>query len=96
MTRAELVKTLLKQHPALDAATMQKAVRTVMECMVQALEDDDRVEIRGFGAFSLHYRQPRQGRNPKTGQRLPISGGSIPHFKPGKALRERVAKCYQQ
>ena len=58
--------------------------------MANSLETGDRIEIRGFGSFSLHYRAPRIGRNPKTGESVELEGKYVPHFKPGKELRERV------
>ena len=58
--------------------------------MVSSLHIGDRIEIRGFGSFSLHYRAPRVGRNPKTGDKVELTGKYVPHFKPGKELRERV------
>ena len=60
--------------------------------MSDALSSGDRIEIRGFGSFSLHYREPRLGRNPKTGDSVDLNGKYVPHFKPGKELRERVNK----
>ncbi len=65
-----------------------------MEQMSQALASGERIEIRGFGSFSLHYRPPRLGRNPKTGDSVALSGKYVPHFKPGKELRERVDKVH--
>ena len=58
--------------------------------MSQTLEKGERIEIRGFGSFSLHYRQPRIGRNPKTGEKVDLDAKHVPHFKAGKELRERV------
>ena len=58
--------------------------------MSDALAQGERIEIRGFGSFSLHFRPPRQGRNPKTGETVALAGKYVPHFKPGKDLRERV------
>ena len=58
--------------------------------IIESLQEGDRVEIRGFGSFSLHYRAPRMGRNPKTGEAVALPGKHVPHFKPGKSLRERV------
>ena len=58
--------------------------------MAQSLADGDRIEIRGFGSFSLHFRAPRTGRNPKTGESVELEGKYVPYFKPGKELRERV------
>jgi len=58
--------------------------------MVDTLATGDRIEIRGFGSFSLHYREPRIGRNPKSGEKVELEGKYVPHFKPGKELRDRV------
>lgn len=58
--------------------------------MAQTLQRGERIEIRGFGSFSLHFRAPREGRNPKTGETVKLEGKYVPHFKPGKELRERV------
>ena len=66
------------------------AVRTLLEQMSEALSRGDRIEVRGFGSFCLHYRPPRTGRNPKTGTAVELPGKHVPHFKPGKELRERV------
>ena len=65
-------------------------MKTILEHMSQALSTGERIEIRGFGSFSLHYREPRRGRNPKTGDSVELTGKYVPHFKPGKELRERV------
>ena len=62
----------------------------MLEQMAQTLQKGERIEIRGFGSFSLHYRAPRVGRNPKTGETVKLDGKYVPHFKPGKELRERV------
>jgi integration host factor subunit beta len=67
------------------------AVKSLLEMMGGALAGGDRIEIRGFGSFSLHYRPPRLGRNPKTGESVALPGKHVPHFKPGKELRERVS-----
>ena len=64
--------------------------REILEQMASTLQNGDRIEIRGFGSFSLHYRAPRVGRNPKTGDKVELTGKYVPHFKPGKELRERV------
>ena len=66
------------------------AVRTVIDAMTRALAEGDRIEIRGFGSFSLHYRKARIGRNPKTGASVGLSERYVPFFKPGKELRSRV------
>ena len=64
--------------------------KQILEIMSDALAQGERIEIRGFGSFSLHFRPPRQGRNPKTGEAVALAGKYVPHFKPGKDLRERV------
>ncbi|EAW30352.1 integration host factor, beta subunit [marine gamma proteobacterium HTCC2143] len=63
---------------------------------VAKLASGERIEIRGFGSFSLHYREPRQGRNPKTGEAVELNGKYVPHFKPGKEMRERVNESLQR
>ena len=67
-----------------------RGVKTILEHMSAALADGDRIAIRVFGSFSLHYRAPRMGRNPKTCEAVALPGKNVPHFKPGKSLRERV------
>lgn len=69
---------------------VELAVKGIIEHMSQALASGERIEIRGFGSFSLHYRPPRIGRNPKTGESVALPGKYVPHFKPGKELRDRV------
>jgi integration host factor subunit beta len=64
--------------------------------MSGALSSGERIEIRGFGSFSLHYRPPRTGRNPKTGESVSLAGKHVPHFKPGKELRDRVNQAFQE
>jgi integration host factor subunit beta len=71
-------------------------VRHIVERMSNALATGERIEVRGFGSFSLHYRPPRVGRNPKTGDAVALAGKHVPHFKPGKELRDRVNDAYQQ
>ena len=69
---------------------LSRAVKTLLEMMSGALTQGERIEIRGFGSFSLHFRPPRLGRNPKTGDSVALPGKYVPHFKPGKELRDRV------
>ena len=89
MNKSELIKNLAEQsNVSLDEATL--VVNTFVDCMKEALLAGDRVEIRGFGSFSLHYRAPRTGRNPKTGDKVELEGKYVPHFKPGKELRDRA------
>jgi len=95
-TKSELMETLAKKQPQLAYKDIELAVKTLLEQMTQALATGNRIEIRGFGSFSLHYRPPRMGRNPKTGEPVPLSGKYVPHFKPGKELRERVSSSVSQ
>lgn len=90
MTKSELIETLAKQQPHLAIKDVELVIKCLIEQMSQSLSRGDRVEIRGFGSFSLHYRPPRIGRNPKTGSAVALSSKHVPHFKPGKELRERV------
>ena len=90
MTKSELIETIARKQSHLAFKDVELAVKTMLEHMTQALATGDRIEIRGFGSFSLHFRPPRQGRNPKTGESVALSGKHVPHFKPGKELRERV------
>ncbi len=69
---------------------VELAVKMMLDSMTNALTGNRRIEIRGFGSFCLHYRAPRTGRNPKTGTTVELAGKYVPHFKPGKELRERV------
>lgn len=69
---------------------VELAVKFMIERMSQSLTDGERIEIRGFGSFSLHFRPPRVGRNPKTGEPVTLPGKFVPHFKPGKELRQKV------
>lgn len=90
MTKSELIERIAATQTQLSPKDVELAVKTIIEHMCQTLASGDRIEIRGFGSFSLHYREPRVGRNPKTGERVELVGKSVPHFKPGKELRERV------
>ncbi len=90
MTKSELIEILAQRLGHLKADDVDLAVKTLLEMMSDALSRGDRIEIRGFGSFSLHYRPARIGRNPKTGDSVALTGKHVPHFKPGKELRERV------
>ncbi len=90
MTKSELIELLARRQPHLKADDVDLAVKTLLQMMAGALAGGERIEIRGFGSFSLHYRPPRTGRNPKTGEAVALPGKYVPHFKPGKELRERV------
>ncbi|TXK64542.1 integration host factor subunit beta [Alkalisalibacterium limincola] len=90
MTKSELIEALTRRQGHLKADDVDMGVKTLLELMSDALSRGDRIEVRGFGSFSLHYRPPRLGRNPKTGESVALPGKHVPHFKPGKELRERV------
>ena len=90
MTKSELIEILSRKQIQLAYKDVELAVKTMLEHMAQNLSNGDRIEIRGFGSFSLHYRPPRIGRNPKTGDSVTLSAKYVPHFKPGKEMRERV------
>ena len=90
MTKSELIEAIAQKQKHLPAKEVELAVKHLLELMSDALASGQRIEIRGFGSFSLHYRPPRMGRNPKTGEAVALAGKHVPHFKPGKDLRERV------
>jgi integration host factor subunit beta len=90
VTKSELIEVLARQQPHLAVKDVELAVKCIIEKMNQALSSGERIEIRGFGSFSLHLRPPRLGRNPKTGESVALSKKYVPHFKPGKELRDRV------
>ena len=100
MTKSELIERIVaaqgrSSNAQLNSKDVEFAVKTMLEQMSQTLASGDRIEIRGFGSFSLHYRAPRIGRNPKTGESVGLSGKHVPHFKPGKELRDRVNATLQ-
>lgn len=99
MTKSELIERiaadLAERNSQLMPKDIELAVKTILEQMSQALASGERIEIRGFGSFSLHYRAPRVGRNPKTGESVGLAGKYVPHFKPGKELRDRVNESLQ-
>jgi len=90
VTKSELIERLTSRHLHLLPRDVDAAVKLILEEMTQSLVYGDRIEIRGFGSFSLHYRPPRTGRNPKTGAHVDLPAKLVPHFKPGKELRQRV------
>jgi integration host factor subunit beta len=90
MTKSELIARLAQLHPHLSGTDTEMAVKTILEAMTYNLVQGKRIEIRGFGSFSLNYRPPRIGRNPKTGEQVEVPAKFVPHFKAGKGLRERV------
>jgi integration host factor subunit beta len=90
MTRADLVDRIAAEQQQLSARDVELAVSALLHCMSDALASGERVEIRGFGAFTLHPRRSYIGRNPKTGESVAVPTKHVPHFKPGKELRDRV------
>lgn len=95
MTKSELIERIVaaqvqQSGSLLSSKDVELAVKTMIEQMSLTLASGERIEIRGFGSFSLHYRAPRIGRNPKTGESVGLAGKHVPHFKPGKELRDRV------
>ena len=90
MTKSELIERIVSRQPQLTPKDVELAVKTLLDQMSESLASGERIEIRGFGSFTLHYRAPRQGRNLKTGEMVELKGKYVPHFKPGKDLREQV------
>jgi integration host factor subunit beta len=94
MTKSELIEALAQKQPQLAYRDIELAVKTILEYMSASLSTGERIEIRGFGSFSLHFRPARSGRNPKSGEPVSLPAKYVPHFKPGKELRERVNNRY--
>jgi integration host factor subunit beta len=90
MTRSDLVALLADRFAQLTQRDTEFAVKTMLDAMTDALAHGHRIEIRGFGSFSINRRPPRLGRNPRSGEQVVISEKLVPHFKPGKDLREAV------
>ncbi|WP_259370078.1 integration host factor subunit beta [Caldimonas taiwanensis] len=90
MTRSDLVNQLAERFSQLTHRDTEFAVKTMLDAMAEALARGHRIEIRGFGSFSINRRPPRMGRNPRSGEQVLIPEKLVPHFKPGKALREAV------
>ena len=90
INKKDLIEIIAKEQDQLPYRDIELSVKTIIESMVNSLKKGQRIEIRGFGSFSLRYRKPRVGRNPKSGQSVNIEERYVPHFKPGKNLKERV------
>ena len=90
LTKSGLIESLAKNQSHLPPKDVELAVKSLLERMSREMANGERIEIRGFGSFSLHFREPRIGRNPKSGDAVALRGKHVPHFKPGKELRERV------
>ena len=95
MTKSDLIAKLADRFPQLVAKDADFAVKMILDAMSDALAKGDRIEIRGFGSFSLNYRPPRVGRNPKSGDKVSVPEKWVPHFKAGKELRERVDTAHK-
>ena len=95
MTKSELIELLVDRHDQLSVKDIELSVKTMLDHMTESLSQGHRIEIHGFGSFSLHYRAPRTGRNPKTGESVSLDAKYVPHFKPGKELREQVNDSIQ-
>ncbi len=96
MTKSELVEIIASKQTQLSVKDVELAVKTLIDLMSNTLSSGQRIEIRGFGSFSLHYRASRQGRNPKTGESVNLDAKFVPHFKPGKELRDRVNESLKE
>ena len=90
MIKSELIKRIASQNPHLYERDIEKVVNAILDEMVEALRRGDRVELRGFGAFSAKLRGPRQGRNPRTGAVVAVGKKAVPAFKTGKEMRARL------
>ncbi len=92
MTKSELVQKMARQFPQMTLKEVENAVDLVFDEITTSLATGNRVELRGFGAFSVRYRDQRVGRNPRTGESVQVEGKYVPFFKAGKGLRERLNK----
>lgn len=90
MTKSELIELISRHQTQFSQKDVEIAVNQIIDSMIQTLSKGERIEIRGFGSFSLHDRKARVGRNPKTGEKVELKAKKVPHFKPGKMLRDQV------
>ncbi len=90
MTKSEIINILARKQSHLSSKDIELSVKILLDQISDTLTSGERIEIRGFGSFSLHHRTARKGRNPKTGEQVLLSPKYVPHFKPGKEMRERV------
>lgn len=96
INKSDLIANMYAKRPDLGELLVDESVREILNMMTSSLAQGKRIEIRGFGSFSLHHRKPRVGRNPKTGESVEVSAKAVPHFKPGKALRDAVNESAQR
>ena len=94
MIKSELIEAIARKQPHMTDHDVEVSVNHILEYMIDNLTHGGRIEIRGFGSFSLHYRPPRNAHNPKTGKKLVTVAKYTPHFKAGKELRERVNESF--
>lgn len=90
MTKSELIELISRKQTQFSQKDVELAVNEILDTMIASLAKGERIEIRGFGSFSLHHRKARIGRNPKTGEQVELSEKRVPHFKPGKYLKDSV------
>jgi len=90
MTKSDLIERLSNKHAVIPVQHIEQCVKEVFDLLSDSLSEGKRVEVRGFGSFSLRYREPRIGRNPKTGDKVDLGGKYVPHFKAGKDMKDRV------
>lgn len=96
LNKSDLITEMAVKYNSLDEQVIEESVKIMLDQMIASLSSGKRIEIRGFGSFALHHREPRVGRNPKTGTSVEVSAKSVPHFKPGKALRDAVNASLQK
>ena len=90
VTKSELIEKISDKIPQLSSKDVELSVKTLLDKIIDSLAIGSRTEVRGFGSFSVHYRKPRIGRNPKTGDSVSLPGKNAAHFKPGKVLRNKI------
>ena len=95
MIKSELIQKITERNPHLYQRDVERIVGTILDEIVRAMANGNRVELRGFGAFSVKYREPRVARNPRTGEKVEVPGKKVPFFKAGKELRERLNENYE-
>ncbi len=93
MTKSELIERIAAKNPSLTVKDIDRIVTVILESIIDALSNGERVEFRGFGAFSIRARSPRIAKNPRTGEKLSVEARNIPHFKAGKQLYELLNKA---
>ena len=94
MLRSDLIDRLIQRNPHLSSATVEQAVKMLLDHMIETLAADGRIEIRGFGSFNVRKRPARLARNPKTGESVTVGEHGRVHFKPGLQLRDRIHTAF--